>query len=423
MPPIRNRRGATKQSAPYPKKRKSNNSKPASTPRRASTASSSGRSRASVTRMANLTNVGGTRQVKVLKAGKRLAPSKKGLKKKVSVSKNFKDKVLKSVASKEIVGYFRSIQFADQQCGLFANRQAIQFLPNSGLSLAGSLFNATRILHVAGRLWGNEPAVQDPSFPVVVGPSGNMYNWKNVQIEVKKQFWQFTAKNNTTRTMRVKVYQASPRKSFTNTSFTSGGDPLQLWDHGLDQLNHTGVFKGKYTNPLTGLLVDYPYKEMLGMTPHMSRHVTDHYSLTSTEYLVQPGQDFDWTVTGPRGLIDYSKFIENDVMMPFQKDDIWQFLVVEYDIASSFADAAYTYHIPGSGEDVGHRLIVQCKYACTIVMPEQTGFTEPTSISAGELQPMDLRKPAIVIDDFTPSPNLAGAVDRVDDTLTSIPVV
>lgn len=422
MPPIRNRRGATKQPAPYPKKRKSNNSKSTSNPRRASTASSSGRSRASVTRMANLTNVGGTRQVKVLKAGKRLPPSKKGLKKKVSVSKTFKDKVLKSVASKEIVGYFRSIQFADMQCGLYANRQAVQFCPNSGLDLAGSLFNATRILHVAGRLWGNVPAIQDPSWPIIAAPSSIVYNPKNVQIEVKKQFWTFQGKNNTTRTMKVKVYQASPKKSFTNTSFTSGGDPLQLWDHGLDQLYDAGVYKGRYFNPISGLLADYPFKEMLGMTPHMAKQCVDHYAITSTEYLVQPGQDFDWVVNGASGRIDYSKFNENDEMMPFQKDDVWQFIVVEYDLAASFDSPLYSYHIPASAEDAGHRLIIKAKYTCSLVMPEQTGFTEPATITAGNIQNLDQRKPVTCIDDFTPHPNLTGTVDRVDDTLSTIPV-
>lgn len=393
-----------------------------------STASNGSRNRrpsVQVSRMANLTNVGGTRTVKVMKAGKKLAPSKKGPKK-VKVTKTFKDKVLKSVQAKQIMGRFGSCQFENVEMGLAANRQAIQLMPNTGLPLAGSLFNATRIFHVASRLWAGQGANVNPSYPISAGPSTNYFNEKNVRIDVKKQFWHFTAKNNTTRTVKVKVYHASPKRSFSNTAFGAGGDPLQMWDAGLQQLYNSGELIGRYVNPIGGLLLDYPYKELLGASPRMSKLLTQDYSLSYTEYLVQPGQDFDWVINGPAGITDFAKFQENDDMMPFQKDDIWQFIVAEYDIAASKFEGITSYHIPAESTpiDVAHRLIVKCNYHCSLAMPEQTGFTEPavTPVPGNNLY-LDKRKHVVCYDDFTPSPTITGLVDRIDDTLSSVPVI
>lgn len=373
--------------------------------------------------MANLTNVGGTRQVKVMKAGKKLAPSKKN-NKKVKVSKNFKAKVLKSVQSKEVIGRFRSIQFDNLQMGTAANIQNIALIPNQTLTLAGSLFNAARIFHVASRLWAGHGPLSNPTYPISAGTTTNHFNPRNVKIDVKKQWWHFTAKNNTTRTMRIKVYQASPRRTFSSTTFSSGGDPLQLWDAGLDQLYESGEYIGQYYEPGGGTLVPFPYKEGLGQSPHQSKLLTQDYSLTCTDYLVQPGQDFDWTITGPAGVTDFAKFWENDVMMPFQKDDIFMFIVAQYDIAASVNAGIVTYHIPGESVPVdhAHRLIVQCNYHCTLAMPEQTGFTEPATAAPGNILYLDQRKSVTCFDDFTPLPTVTGAVDRIDDTLTSVPV-
>lgn len=360
----------------------------------------------------NSKNPEGTRQIKVVRKGKALATKKNP---KVTVSKIFKAKVEKALSHKSVYGYFQSVQFDPLYIGQFSNTQKIDRFPNTIHNLAGSLFHPCRILHVANRLFSNNvPATIDPIFPISGSIVLDRFDATKVKINVVKQWWSFTAKNNTNRTMNIRLYQAKSRKNAI--SDPAGGDPVQCWERGLQERYNDESLKSNATS--TGLTTPgYPQTSYLGLLPSASFVYQRNWKDTSSKIVVEPGQSFTWNVTGPSMVYDFAKFWDNDNFMVFIKDDIWQFAVTTLDQASSELDNTVDYHIPWIGTDDGHRLLIMGKYHCKIEMPDMTGGDVITHTDTT----LSRRHRVDCYDDFTPGPAKIGDIDRVDENLTAMP--
>lgn len=333
------------------------------------------------------------RNVKVSKRTKKPAVKKN---KKVKISPEFKAKVNKAIASKAIHGYFQANQIEAAQVGLRPNMQSFHRLPNQAQPYAGSLFNPTRIMYVAARLWNNRAASLNYAFP----HPDNFDEYKT-DIHVKKQWWKFRARNNTERTLFVTVYLSTPKK---NT--TAGGDPVQAWDIGLIEMAARGELIGKQANAL-GFEQNRPLVETLYTTPELSNNFRDLYKNSKTCYTVEPGQSFEWSVNGPQMKYEYSKMYHQDIYQPFQKCDIWQTIVVHLDTTSFLEGGVAHARVVNQLE---HQLIVESTYHCFMECPARAGQDNPSDTNLTAVHDVKC------IDDWTSGPLADGSAHRVDET-------
>lgn len=321
----------------------------------------------------------------------RKSKTKVSRKKDVKVSRNFKLKVNKALETKWLTGTFRSNQIESWNVGTLGGRQTVERYPNNGLSRAGYLFSAERVLHVASRCFNGKAAAQNP----LITDAG-MFEVTSTKVEVLKQYWKFKLRNNSQRTMFLKFYQCVPK------TYQVVMDPPTAWLEGVNQGISDGSIKGMLA--LTNTIYT---------TPNVSAQFKEHFKTSVVEITMEPGQSYEYVAEGPAKLYEMEKFYSRLVYNFVNKGDVINMGVGYLDLAygNSGIIANKHGHVEESG-DSSDRLIIESSYFCKVRMPEPTGFTQVVP-TPGAIKTNDQRKEVYVYDEFLTE--LAyGEPDRVD---------
>jgi len=329
----------------------------------------------------------------------------------VNVPSNFRAKVDKVIEDKNVKGYFQSDQIEFISPQTFGNTQNVVMTPNAGDVSQGQLFGASRVLHVASRLWKDKAASKTFSEgdPANFGAEGENGTLTQLKFDVRKQWWEFDVKNNSHRTLTVVVNQVGVKRMGNNNN------PLEAWEKGLifDQQNKTLISNIPSITP-----------ETFGTLPETSSEFRNSYTNKVIKFIIEPGQTYGFTVQGPAMVYDMSEYFLSDDLsgtieyQQIQKQDIylmWQThadLVMGHD-GQELGTEVYGYgNVDNAGdfEDLSAKLIVHCRYKCHLLMPETTGFT---GIPSGTT--LDKRINVSCIDDFKDRASPFTNIIRLDE--------
>lgn len=339
------------------------------------------------------------RTVKVKKPRKAKVKPKK--EKHVKFSKAFKTKVHEIMDGDKVHGYYQDNRIDTLEPAQLASQQNVQRLPNQGLGFAGYLFNYDRVLHTVGRMWGQKSAIQNPQISDVNG-----FDPTNTVIEVKKQWWTFRLRNNSSRTVHIRVYKCA-RRSNPPAGFT--GDPLTAWSAGITQMV---ADKQLLATPVLTA-------NTLHTGPTISNQFRSEWKNDCVKITMEPGQYYTFNIEGPQMTYRGQDFYESGTYRSVQKQDVQLIWVSNADLVGTHTGTTagnYGYAPDSiSTEPYSERVIVESTYHCAVAMPEKVGgilqvaaFNTDTNFQ----NTARIRKTAI--DDFA-STTFGTTLDRRDE--------
>lgn len=329
-------------------------------------------------------------------------------KKNVKVSTNFRAKTNVVIAEKKVKGIFVTDQVEFMRIGEFANTQNWAAFPNNdGADPShGQLFGFTRVVHAASRMWNDKRAQQIPIInqAQTYGSETDNSSLSNYKIDVQKQWWEFSIKNNTHQTLDVKIHQCGHKK---NGNYD---DPLDILNEGL-------IFDFNEGNTISAIGSGNPNAALNSFTtlvkPELVTPFKNNYSTKSICAILEPGQEYSFTVQGPSMIYEGKKFFSQTAVgqaLPIyntkQKNDISLLWQVTTDMGGGWSTTGDTsgYGILPTpfvtAEDRSHGLIIRSRYHAKLLMPEQVGFNHTIAAPTGTVQTMELRKDVICMDDF-----------------------
>lgn len=329
-------------------------------------------------------------------------------KKSVKVSSSFRAKTNVVIAEKKVKGIFITDQIEFMRVGLNGNVQDWAAFPNNVGSdpSHGQLFGLTRVCHAASRCWNNKLA---NSIPIITdlqmfGAGTDNTALSNYKFDVQKQWWEFHIKNNTHQTLNIKIHQCGHKK---NGNYD---DPLDVLNEGLVfDFNEKNVISHIATSGTGNTVLD---DRTTLVKPELVSTFKGNYSTKTIVIILEPGQEYKFTVQGPAMLYDAKKFFSQTEVgqsLPIynskQKQDISLLWQVNTDMGGAWSESGDTRaygQLPTpfiTDADQAHGLIVRSQYHAKILMPEQVGFNKTPSTS-GTVQQLDLRKSVVVMDDF-----------------------
>jgi len=321
--------------------------------------------------------------------------------KNVKVSKNFVLKVRKATDVAKIRGHYQSNEQTTLNPTLINQQTVYQNIPTSATNASAQgtngLFSAVRILHAASRCWNFKTAATDPSLG---GGGANALNLNKTTtvIDVRKQWWVLNYRNNTARTMYIKVFKCAPKN--------------------LDGIN---TAQGAWGNAIaTGIgaayIIGTPAVSVntLHTSPKMYKEFNVHYKCEEDHLTIEPGQSHVMTIQGPSMEYDMKKFFIGTEYQEYQKQDVFLMHAVYTDLigvnSSTLVQRAPL--DPAVGE-----LIVEARNYIEMSMPETVGWQSGGIAPApGAVQNIN-RVMRFVVDDFTDKTSVAilsTAQDRTD---------
>lgn len=363
--------------------------------------------------------------------------------KKVKVTKEFKDKVVKSLAGKTISGSWDQVSFDALRASTFLlNQQYVDglgeivnfdysswaFDPEDFLHAASVLWNGKADTQ-GGRLWSDEDNIghsQGSAAELTDSRlSGTSRYSQNQKINVKRSYEVYRLKNNTQRTIIMKIYLCAPRKTgFKNFStefkpplsnaigvvdtFAPIGNPGQVWVNELNKQVQSNINVGSAT---VFTLFNSP-KDCPGFN--------GIYKSDVTTIVLEPGQIYEYYINGPTNFtIDYNKLFEgqgSDPNLPIfygiQKWMRYPLFTAYLDLAT---DGVNSGHIPPSATFGDRQAVaIERQMKFNLEMPESVGMNLGVPDAGGiGVAENNLRRDCYFRKVYT-VPGVYGAVDTVN---------
>jgi len=221
--------------------------------------------------------------------------------KKVKISSAFRKGVLKAIEGKRSQGFMREINNQKFGFSILDNVQAIGYLNSESAGQFG-LFSPIRVLDAASCLFNGKNLAKSK----VIGGS---FPSTFVKVNVLKQWATFDVCNQSLIKKTVTFYTATQKGKRASSSASS--DPITVWDDALYLES-----KKVPDNDFVGANISGIGKTFLYSKPTMCKHFNKEYSVTSTTVLIEPGQSYKFTVQGPTGEYDFTKFHDGVVAAP-----------------------------------------------------------------------------------------------------------
>lgn len=330
------------------------------------------------------------------------------LRKEVKVSHNFREKTKKVIAEKQVKGIYITDQVEHMQVGINGNTQDWASYPNNDhaeLTNQGQLFGLTRVVAVASRCWNEKDPARAPQIgdAQMYGTTTDNTELTNYKFDVRKQWWEFQLKNNTHFSLNVRIHQCGHKR------FGNYDNPLTTLNEGIvfDHTNGDTISSIAESNTVLNNRTTLIKPELVGQFKNL-------YSTKTIAVLLEPGQEYSFTVQGPAMVYDAKKFFSQNtasdaepIYNEKQKNDISLMWQVTTDMAGSFSTVKpirNAYGMPtipfAAGEQATHALIIRSQYHCKLLMPQQVGFKNEAIPGGGTVQTLGLRKDIKVLDDF-----------------------
>jgi len=345
------------------------------------------------------------------KKGKKV--KKEGRKKKVRVSPRFRKMVNQVLSSKGPVGLMMET-VPQQILHAHDNTQNVFFADNRQISgVVGWKFTPTYINYCYDMLYCNG------TFPINAGINIDRYTPSfndNQQIHVLEQYYIVKMKNNTARTLEIKLWDISPKTSQTNGSIQS---IINTINDGLVDNSPVGTTGNRGTqgreNPASvGLYT-------IGFKPTLMTSFNKLYSLDETIIKLEPGKEYYHKVKGPNDkLYKFNAYKKNGVpfdVTPFAKTTL---ICLNTDLcATSLIGGGRV----GRWTDVSvvgpYGLLFETTNFTKIKCPDQTGFQRLSAatnpLTPGTVQELSQKGYAYIIKNWYSTQESLGSVVDIED--------
>lgn len=305
---------------------------------------------------------------------------KEGRKKPVRVGKLFRKKVNAVFTSKGPNGHFQEIVMDE----IFKPRDNLQetaiLCSRVFDGTAGWQFSPTYISYVNALLY-NKGGFPTTPFNNVTAASTIGFK-PNMEIHVKEQYYIHRLKNNTARTMTVKLWDISPK------SVQDGGfNTLQFIDNETNRTSRFGL-PGDPTqeaneNPTN---VD---RFVIGFNPKMLSSFRKNYSLDETIISLEAGKEYNHKVKGPNDkMYKFNSFFKNGGYRNVQKFCKQTIVCFYLDLTNTGLSTEGRFTDITAIDPYG--LLCETTTYTTIKCPDQTGFQNKTVV-VGDIQPLTQR--------------------------------
>lgn len=271
------------------------------------------------------------------------------------------------------------------------------YLPNGSF---GSVFSWNHVLHCASRLWNGKGATSIPQ----INDVGNFIN-NTTKVTVKKQWVTIRIKNDSTRTLRMKVISATPKGTKCLAT------PVASWVQAVSN----EIASGRVINCGNGIAQLYTHPKIFDEFQNM-------YGTSEMDYTLEPGQSVEQNVNGPAMEYDGDKFFQLGAYNTFQKQDVFNFMVVTCDLIYAASQVAPP--LPAIGGHLNDNttfapqnwILIEGTYHVQMSMPEPTGWQSGGVAPAPGAVANVNRVKRFVFDDYNTTPNEVTAVEyRTDE--------
>ena len=309
--------------------------------------------------------------------------------KKLKITKEFKEKVKEVVSAKEPIGVYRSYTYN----AMYPPADNLQTLSDLQFGLtndgsAGGCFSATEIMHAASVMWNAKTDSQTR----LRADTGN-FDPKATKINVINSYAQFTIKNNTQIKYECKIYEFEPKSTQQNY-------PQYLWNLSCNLLAAAGT-----TNSFAST--------MLKTKPTMHKMITDKFKIKEVSLVLEPGAIYIHKVQGPSNwVMDGQKHYETDSNV-FGIHKHMRFPVLVYYPQIQCTDVATVGRFTDVATGQPWRIIVESEMYFKLSMPEQVGFQYPSATTSGTTQLLNRRISKWFVKNW--AAGQAGIIQQVDD--------
>lgn len=305
-------------------------------------------------------------------------------------------------------------------CGTFIETQAFKYIPTDfgqsvfsiGRTCNGvkQCFDPTYVNHAASVLFNNKAGTATP----FIGNSG-MFDTKTAAIKVISQNEIFRFKNNTARTMFIKLYAWSPKGRMP----VAQDDFVNFWIETMKNEEGSGL-----TSLSDRRNINNATPATLYANPFMCKVISNHYTVDCTTIVLEAGKEYNHKLVGPNmKTYDFSKYWDpNATNADFQNQQSFVkglALAVYYDLAAATTGAPTRSTAILANGPFG--LVVEQTSYIKVCQPELTGYKNQNVVLAGSTQQMTNRKvnPYYLMD-WTQS-GAIGATQLVNDNTPNVP--
>lgn len=316
----------------------------------------------------------------------------------LKVNKKFAKKVKIALEKEAIRGSWYSVYQDTINYPAFINAQGSNYLGHQLFTTEqGLYFSPNQVLNAASVLWNQKTPIVNP----IVTDSGN-FSYSNVVINVINSWVDFELKNNGQRTVKLIFYDFALKGPANVNVATAIVDPFNTWNNCLTEENLASINIG---NATSGTL----YQK-----PTMCKSFNNIFKTMSWEVILEPGQTYNYRLQGPQNYkYDFAKFSPNTGdFQNQQKMCRWVLVNVILDLVTNTVAAASS-RSPNSASTIYQTISVEAKVNFKLSMPEQVGFTYPSSTATGLQQTLGARHEAKAF--YIASGAGTGVVRRFDE--------
>jgi len=389
MPPIRtastprsrrSERRRTAASFPTPSTRGMQSTRGSTMSRRSSMASTVG-SRSS---NFSVSSEGNVRDVKRTVKRKRGVTFKKP--RKVRVSRDFREKVKKTLSSSMMYGIYEDVQYGGMQPTI-NNVQLVHTFPNAS---GGYNFDPIYVLSCASSLFNNKTPTRVPA----LGDANN-FDPSKTKIEVVDSYTVYRFKNNSTYQVEIDFYECAPK------IVTELISPVNTWDDAL--------VTDTLAAPESGPNVIGNDKTVMFMRPTTTKGWNKYWKASVTKLVMEPGQSTEISVAGPKAKeYDFNKFYKDGLFQDNQKTTRVCFAVVRNCLGATTLATIGRYGAVGLAAT---QVIYEVKRFTKLRMPDETGFQYPAVFAGSTMQKNNRRRDGYIMRNWADA--LAGVQEMV----------
>lgn len=324
--------------------------------------------------------------------------SKKGVKRRVKVSGKFKRKVIQALSANAATGRLTETSYVLSKPA--DNAQTVLDLGHS-VDNKISMFSPAYVQYVASVLYNNATTTQTP-----LSSTANFFSNRTFKCMVKNQRVTYNFKNNTARTMFLKLYLCSPKSKQSGNGYAAS----EYWTNSMfsDAQGFIGTTQGNKVNISNSTI------NTLWTTPRTSSKWNNMYQTEVTTVTLEAGKIYTYTVDGPNDkMYDLTKYwtdgvqFDNIQKMVKQLICVWHLDVVN---TTGATVGRFTDILPGDT----HGLLIEQILHTSIEVPEQAGFAIGAALPAiNTMQPINQKKDAYAFISYVVPQS--GPVAMVDD--------
>lgn len=343
------------------------------------------------------------------RSGPKVSSKVKRSKKRQKVSKKLKAQVEQILTNKTPSGYYQERFYYRYTPG--NDSQAVYNLGQGFGTETGQangvyhFFDPTRVLDAASCLYNDKAptAVKGLTDP-------RSFAYKNIKINVLRQWVQFEMKNLTARRIQMKLYTWELKNDVRETATVGGiGDFADIWSASFTDDAIAVGNDGRLNIAGAG-------RTTIGASPQFSPQMKRQFKMEEKIINIEAGKTVYHMVQGPRRDYDFSKFWERSLFVNDIKGIKGCCLCLIPDtIAASLGGIGQTNRSTNMVAADPFGICVETIYNYVIQMPEQAGFALPTAVVNTPIQLKQRRDAPYCIKKWNNIPPGAGTGVEIDD--------